>query len=379
MTGKIQRDMVRVTTDQALAFRLSRQRLAGSSTEAVDVVAGAAGGIQAQVAAASRLALGVRIADLAPGDVDTALEDSRTIVKAWSMRGAAHLLPARDLPNYLGALERPLALHEERWLSERGLDLDDCRRLLDEVESLLDTPKTRQELGASIRATLGNEYAELVEHSWGGMLKRACYEGRICFGPQRGQQVTFVRTRDWLGEFEIPPQDSALAWLLQHYLKSYAPATISDFAYWSGLPVAVVRPVLDSIPGRVVPVSVDGAEALALEEDAGDLLTGQKGPVRTNLLPNFDSYLMGHRDKSSLVGACHYKKVFRVAGWVSQVVLVGGRIAGTWEQTPKRGHLGVVVSLFEPQPDEVCARIEEEACVVAHFLGAPRAQVVYKT
>ncbi len=379
MRGKIQRDILRVSTDQALVFRLSRQRLAGRSTEPVDVVTGAAGGIQAQVAAASRLALGVRMADLAPRDIDAALEDSRTIVKAWSMRGTTHLLPARDLPNYLGALERPLALHEKRWLSERGLDLGDCRRLLDEVESLLDAPKTRQELGASIRASLGNGYAELVEHSWGGMLKRACYEGRICFGPQRGQQVTFVRTRDWLGEFEIAPRDSALAWLLQRYLKSYAPATLSDFAYWSGLPVAVVRPVLDSILDGVVSVSVDGVEALALEEDAGDLLREQKGPVRVNLLPNFDSYLMGHRDKSGLVGACHYKKVFRVAGWVSQVVLVDGRIAGTWEQTPKRGYLSVVISLFGSQPDDVCARIEEEACAVAHFQGAPRAQVVYET
>ncbi|MDP2858489.1 MAG: winged helix DNA-binding domain-containing protein [Bacillota bacterium] len=376
---------------QALGFRLCRQRLACRSRESVEAVASATGGIQAQVTSASRLALWARIADLSPGAVDAALQDTRTLVKVWSMRGTAHLLRAGDLPYYVAALQRPMALHERRWLAERGLDADDCLRLFDEVDSLLDVPMTRQELGASIRATLGDQYAGLVEHSWGGMLKRACLEGRICFGPQRGQQVTFVRTRDWLGGFQPAPREASIDWLLERYLKGYAPATAGDFAYWSGLPVTAVRPSLERLADRVVAIDVAGVQSLVLREDVPDLLRqgtldllhedvhdpllDEMAPRSVNLLPNFDPYLLGHRDKRLLVDEHHYKKIFRVAGWVSQVVLVGGRVLGTWEAAPRQGCLRMTVALFDLPATGVIERIEEETQAMARFLGVDEAKV----
>jgi len=375
-------DIVHASEAQTLGFRLRRQRLAWRSAESVEAVVAGTGGIQAQVAAASRLALWARVSGLSPGAVDASLEETRTLVKVWAMRGTVHLLPAKDLPCYVAVLQRPFALHEKRWLAESGLDLDDCQRLFDKVDSLLDVPMTRQELGASIRATLGDQYAGLVEHSWGGMLKRACLEGRICFGPQRGQQVTFVRTRDWLGGFRPAPREDSLDWLLERYLKGYAPATLGDFAYWSGLPVAAVRPALDRLADRVVAVDVLGAQSLVLREDVPDLLRdgvadllldGTAPPV--NVLPNFDPYLLGHRDKRLLVDEHHYKKVFRVAGWVSQVVLAGGRVFGTWEAALRKGCLRMTVSLFDLPATGVIERIEEETQAMARFLGVGEARV----
>ena len=63
-----------------------------------------------------------------------------------------------------------------------------------------------------------------------------------------------------------------------------------------------------------------------------------------HLLGPFDQYVLGPgTGDTALLPAEHRSKVSRTAGWISPLVLVGGRIAGTWEQVGD----DVVVSAFD--------------------------------
>jgi len=54
-------------------------------------------GLQAQVLSAASLGLRVRSTGLHAGDVNRALNDERSIVRTWLMRGTLHVVAAEDL------------------------------------------------------------------------------------------------------------------------------------------------------------------------------------------------------------------------------------------------------------------------------------------
>lgn len=140
------------------------------------------------------------------------------------------------------------------------------------------------------------------------------------------------------------------------------------------MPVRDARPIARRIQGELVEATLDGKRALLLAEDAEALERVQ--PSRSiRLLPNFDVYLLGHRDKSHLVDDAHYKAVYRNAGWISQTVQVDGRVAGIWTHRRSGRRLAVHVEPFEKLDQDVVASIHAEAEDLARFLGMSEADV----
>jgi hypothetical protein len=76
------------------------------------------------------------------------------------------------------------------------------------------------------------------------------------------------------------------------------------------------------------------------------------------LLPAFDTYLLGYRDRSHAVPEQHAKRVWPGGGWIHPVVLVDGVAAGTWNLEG--------VDAWAPIPEEGLA---EEIRDVERFLG----------
>jgi len=235
------------------------------------------------------------------------------------------------------------------------------------VQVLASGPLARRELADRVVGLLGGKARRWVEHSWGGIVRRPCFQGRVCFGPPQGREVTFARTDQWLdAKRDLLPED-ARAMLLRRYLQSYGPASPKDFLAWSGMAAKDVRSVWDGSPG-LSEVSVEGRRAWVLRKDLVDL-TRTTTMQSVRLLPSFDAYLLGHRDKSHLVDAAHYKRVYRKAGWLSPVVLVDGKVAGLWTHATKGGN-GIVTiepfrSLSRTEREGIAAEVED----LGRFLG----------
>jgi hypothetical protein len=336
-----------LTAAQALALRLAGQRLdrpaaRGSLVE----TCGAIGGAQAQVGSAARFALAARVAGLTAADYDRALYEERTLVKTWTVRGTLHVIPTADLPLHVAAFGPIRIRNLEQWLTRGGFDAERSAALTDDVvEALAEGPLTRREIAARVAAAHGPVVRKWIEHSWGGVLRRGLYEGRVCFGPARGTEVRFVRTDRWLaGAAATSEVAAAEAALVRRYLRAYGPATGRDFGFWAGLYVPDALRLWERIADELVPVTVDGREAWIHEADlpAARRVARAKAPpaaATVRLLAHFDPYLLGHRDKEELVDRARYKRVFRTAGWIAPVLLVGGRVAGTWEPGRSRGAL----------------------------------------
>jgi hypothetical protein len=357
-----------LTRDEAIALRLEGQGLVSPAPARAFVrTAGRMAWVQAQVGSAARYALAARSDGLRPGAVEHALVRSRTLVKTWAVRGTLHLLPAADLPLFVAAFGAYRARNVDHWMAQEGLDAATCGRLAEDiVEALAEGPLTRRGIAARVGDRHGARARRMIEHSWGGVIKRTLYEGRACFGPARGAEVTFMRTDRWLparaaaalaaaapGRVSAEQVAAAEAAVVRRYVDAYAPATARDFAFWAGIYVPDALRIWARIADELVPVEVEGrtrfvragsARAVRVRarralERAGTGAGAGDGAGHVRLLAHFDPYLLGHRDKSEVVDPARHKSVFRTAGWIAPVVLRDGRVAGTWEFERRSGRL----------------------------------------
>src|SRR5207247_9992815 len=99
------------------------------------------------------------------------------------------------------------------------------------------------------------------------------------------------------------------------------------------------REIWAGLEPELAPIDVGGRIGLVLREDLPALRRAKfEGPV-VRLLPSFDAFLLGVKDKSHLVDPGHYKRVYRPQGWLSPVVLVDGRVGGLWSHQREGGRL----------------------------------------
>src|SRR5687768_6440499 len=122
--------------EQALAWRMARHHLVEraprrSLTRVVDRICG----LHAQVMSSAELTAWARVDGLAPNAVADALWKSRSLVKLWATRGTLHLLPARDLGLWLGALGTYAHYRKAVWL--RAFEITESE--LDALVAAIDT------------------------------------------------------------------------------------------------------------------------------------------------------------------------------------------------------------------------------------------------
>lgn len=141
------------------------------------------------------------------------------------------------------------------------------------------------------------------------------------------------------------------------------------------MPLADAREIWAREEADIVPVRVDGWGASVLRDDLRELegAGSERPPVR--LLPYFDSFLLGHKEREHLVAMRDRKRVYRAQGWIAPVVLVDGRAVGVWVHAREGNRLRVWVTKFASVSRRVTAGIREEARDLGRFLGCPDVDV----
>jgi hypothetical protein len=149
--------------------------------------------------------------------------------------------------------------------------------------------------------------------------------------------------------------DHALAELAVRYFQSRGPATVSDFAWWTGLSLGRARQALALVESRLVSRPMDGATCWLVDRQ-----TAARGPGGAHLLPAFDEYLVGYRDRSAVLDPAHAGKVNAGGGMLSPAVVIDGRVVGTWRRTLGQGRVTIAVRRFGR-----LARTDREAVAAA--------------
>ncbi|HEV2968327.1 MAG TPA: winged helix DNA-binding domain-containing protein [Candidatus Dormibacteraeota bacterium] len=360
---------------QVHAFRLERHHLMRRAAKNdLARVVGEIGGLQAQVMSAAELQAAVRV-DCGVEDVRDALWQRKTLAKTWLMRGTLHLVPAEDLPLYTAAMRARWMSLRNSWLKYVQLTEPEFWEVVEAIGHALDGQVlTREELIAKVGKGRSERIREVMKSGWGGILKPVARSGLLCFGPSRGQSVTFVRPQQWLGAWREVDPDQALVEVARRYLRAYGPATKQDFTRWWGSWSGVGNAAWAGLAGELVGVTIEGKRADLLSADV-NLISKQRVEESIQLLPLFDPYLMGHSSRDHIVDAANLSKVSRTAGWISAVVLVDGKVAGTWKHASSDGGIRITVEPFRRLSAKTTAGVRRQAESMAGALGLAKAEV----
>jgi hypothetical protein len=366
--------VISLTWDQVTAWRLRRSHLvrrvpAGKLVAVVGDMCGA----HAQIFSSVPLALAARVSRLASEDVDRAIGEERSLVKTWAMRGTLHVFDASDLSLYCAAGSTRDQYNNPAFLKYFNLEQADVDAVLDAVPRALDgRALSRDELAREIiRITKRKHLEEHLLSGWGVMLKPAAFKGLLCFGPQSGRSVTFVRPDQWLGQWEEHDEDAALQEVFRRFLSAYAPASRAEVARWWGVRPPQAGRVLTAMGDDVAEVEVGGTTRYVLAADVSSLRrSGAVSGVR--LLPSFDQLLVMSAPHSEAIVDHEFKPRIlkdRIAVWSLPAVLVDGRVAAAWKLERKAKRAIVRVEPFKRLTRAARAGIEAEAAGLTGVLG----------
>lgn len=265
----------------------------------------------------------------------TAARDAGGLVAGWLLRGTLHLVH-RDDYAWLHALCAPRqAAMSRRRLGQEGVTPDDAARAVELIGGAVgeEGPLTRAELGERLAGAGLPTAGQALPH----LLLRAALDGVVLHGPLKDGTPAFAAVADWLGEPPAVDRDRALAELGRRYLAAHAPAGPEDLAAWSGLPLGEARRALE---GASVP-----------EEET------EAPGVR--LLPAFDEWLLGWKDRAFALPGELRKQVHPGGGILRPTVTREGLVVGTWRAERKGDRLRIDTDVDVPEAErEDVARFE---------------------
>jgi len=192
------------------------------------------------------------------------------------------------------------------------------------------------------------------------LIRLAALRGVLCYGPDLDGQETFVSLKDWVGTGRSVSDENAQAELAKCYLAAYAPAAPQDFTAWSGLTLGAARAAWEKLSDRLIELELDGEPLWILDEQADWVNKPSSDGLSTNLLPNFDPYLLGYRSRNLSVPQAYAKRIHPGGGMLQQALLVDGLAAGTWKLKRKKNGILAILEPFEPLGDEVITAFESE-------------------
>ena len=346
---------LRLTDTGVRRARLRGQWLSGRvpAGRTVDDVVGRLVGVQAQDVTAAALAIRARSRGLVVADVDAAREDRR-VVLTWSLRGTRHLHRAEDV-RWLLARLGPTFLRPSKRAEQLGIAGQAGDRAVGVLASALaaDGPLTRDQVKDRLAPHGVDPSGQAAIH----VIARAAMEGVLCVLP--GER--YVLLDGWIGPATTAdvPEPGELA---RRYLGPFGPASVADFAAWSGLGPPAARREWSAIEAELIEVA-PSAWLLAADADRAAAAARRRAPTR--LVGAFDSLLLAYADRRVHLSPDHAPLVNVGGGMVKALVVDDSRVEGTWSRPGGR----VDVRPFLPSS---AGNVDREADDVRRFLGTER-------
>lgn len=319
------------TWTAALGWRMQGHYLAKQTASSVEDVVSRLVAVPAWLGDA-RTAIRIRLTHPEAGDVDAALSEGR-VVCVYAFRGATHLMTPQTAAVHLAVRTAGRQWELASWRRHYELEPDDWPRLRATVrEALSDGPLTQHELAAAVAKDPAYRHLRAAfEDRSHTILKPLCWQGDLCFAPPGDGGATFrsfASIPGWRGLVDL---DDAGPAAIRAYLAAYGPATRDHIEYWLGQGLSAGRKRLnrwiEEMADELAELVIEGDEALCLAEHADDI-TGATPTRGVVLLPGYDQWILGAGTSDVHIVPPKHRTL---ATRGSNLVLVGGRVSGTWQ------------------------------------------------
>ncbi|MCW3102082.1 MAG: hypothetical protein JWO09_522 [Bacteroidetes bacterium] len=296
------------------------------------------GAMQAQDPAAARWSVAQRMASPSGKAVLKAVDD-RKIVRTWLLRNTLHFVAAADI-HWMLRLIGPVVLQRNA-SAYRKQDLDE--HTFEKISTVLAAALkggrqlTRKELFSIFEQHKIPTGGQRGSH----ILYMAALKGMICLGSLKGKQETYTLLDEWVRPSAKLSREVSLAELALRYFQSHGPATLQDFTWWSGLPAA------DAKSGLAAAKKDLHTEAFNSQDHYMKKEMHKASAEQAFLISGYDEYFVGYKDRSIVLDDEYANEVTPGNGF-SPVLILDGKVAGTWKRTITKNTVEFDIKPFAP-------------------------------
>jgi hypothetical protein len=350
--------------------RLHHQRISQSEFEKPEEVVSWMGAMQSQDYLGSLWSVGLRMKHGSEEMIEQALAN-KAIVRTWPMRGTLHLVAPADVRWMLKAftpriISRAAGIYKQEELDKKVFTKS-AKLLVAALEG--GHQLTRKEVYDIL------ERGKIATGNTRGLhiLGYLAQTGLICFGARKGKQPTFTLLDEWIPATKLPQQDEAIAAFALRYFTSHGPATLQDFAWWTGLSITEVKAAHDAIKSKLVQETVQGNTYWM----AADNPKVKPKTTSVYLLPGFDEYLLGYTNRSAAIDTVRFKQIAGTGnGILSSTVVINSQVVGTWKRTVAKDTAMMELKPFASFTKTQKTAIASVAKKYSAFLGTSLIKIV---
>lgn len=232
--------------------------------------------------------------------------EAQALAIGWGQRQTVHYYQADKWLQIISLLNK-----EARWpqqhLLKLGVQVDESLEIL---------AAFLKEHGPSSRQAISQLYGEDWQHlsNWSALFLEGSRRGQLLM-----RRSSFASTDvliEWRDQPVIQSGEALQLALLKDYFKAYGPASKGDAAHFFG-----VRQTFFTLDFDKYFAQMDGLYYTQLNETA---------LPEVQLLGKFDPLLVAYRDKALMFDVADHAKIWKKAGQISALLLIHGKLAGTW-------------------------------------------------
>ena len=343
-------------------IRLITQQISGTKFKSAQGIVEWMGAMQAQDYRMAKWAIGIRSLNATEKKIDGSI-DAGEIIRTHVLRPTWHLVSSTDI-YWMLALTAPRIKAAQK-SREKQLELTEkiftksnavIEKALRDGNHLTRTELV-SELGKANIATDNNRSAHL--------LFNAELEGIICSGISKENQTTYALLRERVPDKKILNKEEALAKLAQRYFESHCPASLQDFAWWSGLSAADAKHALEMIKPHFIAEKIDSQiywfpNAFSISKNYKESLY---------LLPAFDEFIISYKDRTAALVFEHHKKAVSNNGIFWPTIVINGQVRGIWKRATTKNKTILETKFFEPPHKTLKLLIEKASEKYSFFLN----------
>ena len=324
-----------------------------------------------------------RVDGFQDSDLTSELRPKGGLVRTWTVRSTMHTVPSKDYwVHVLGGPGRRFQPWFDRTANKRGIPDRDFRirflyqPFLDHIKGRAATSSELKRFmverlaqhGLRSKMKLQRGWSSTPTHgpSWTGMSEMS-YLGLLVSAGRKGSEGLWMSSADYIGpKRNTPDPEECTVELVRKYVERYGPVTREDITYWSFLRKDEVDLALEALKKDLTRERLSSSQEYFSFGEAADEVVE---PPRIIILPEFDSLMMGYKDKSRFLSHTQIKNVFGNFAAVNRTILLDGFVSATWKRKRNRDGMIVDVDPLRTLRGKERRSIEEEFANYADYQG----------
>lgn len=316
-------------------------------------------------------------------DLEEALINDRTLIRASAFRGSLFLINTQDFPIYFRTFHNFLFQRGMQKLADEKITKAHLFHFADLLENadpvlplsipnIIDIifPGRRERPSPDICNRTVQKLCDM------GVLVRASAKG------WKGNEFTYALLKKWVPDISIKPDnpETARTETVRKYLRAYGPASIEDIAWWTGLPLVQCQRSIAHLRREAVRFHVETYrdDMIGLKETVDNLKRRNPVEEEIQLLPPWDPYTLGWRCRKRVADKDILPFIYDPQNNAASVIVDTGRIVGVWQFRDSETNMLEyhVFQRYAERKKVVLQKIEEWAAGITKLTGALVANIV---